>query len=171
VAREVAEALGAPLDVLLVRKLGVPGHEELGAGAIAEGGVAVFNQDVVKHADMTQQDVDRAIDRELQVLRRRLTRIREVHPIVSLSGHMAIIVDDGVATGISARAACRLAKKRGANFVVLATPVAPSDWRERLAGEADTFIAVIESDDFSAVGQFYDDFSPVSDEEVLRCLS
>jgi len=170
VAREVAKALDAPLDVIVVRKLGVPGHEELGLGAIGEDDVVVFNEDVLRMAEVAQDEVDAAIDRETAVLRRRVTQIRAMHPAVPLSGRVVIIVDDGLATGISARAACRVAVKRGAASVVLATPVAPSDWRKRLAGEADAFVAAEESDEFMAVGQFYEDFSPVSDEEVLRCL-
>lgn len=171
VAREVALALAAPLDVIVVRKLGVPGHEELGLGAIAEDGVVVFNEDVVRSADATEDEVDAVIERESSVLRRRITQIRATHPATPLKDRVVIVVDDGLATGISARAACRVAKQRGAASVVLATPVAPSDWRRRLAGEADAFVAVEESDEFMAVGQFYEDFSAVEDEEVLRCLT
>jgi putative phosphoribosyl transferase len=171
VAREVAMALAAPLDVIVVRKLGVPGHEELGLGAIAEDGVVVFNEDVMRSADATEDEVDAVIERESSVLRRRITQIRATHPATPLKDRVVIVVDDGLATGISARAACRVAKQRGAASVVLATPVAPADWRRRLAGEADAFVAVEESDEFMAVGQFYEDFSAVEDEEVLRCLT
>lgn len=171
VAREVAMALAAPLDVIVVRKLGVPGHEELGLGAIAEDGVVVFNEDVMRSADATEDEVDAVIERESSVLRRRITQIRATHPATPLKDRVVIIVDDGLATGISARAACRVAKQRGAASVALATPVAPADWRRRLAGEADAFVAVEESDEFMAVGQFYEDFSAVEDEEVLRCLT
>jgi putative phosphoribosyl transferase len=171
VAREVAMVLAAPLDVIVVRKLGVPGHEELGLGAIAEDGVVVFNEDVMRSADATEDEVDAVIERESSVLRRRITQIRATHPATPLKDRVVIIVDDGLATGISARAACRVAKQRGAASVALATPVAPADWRRRLAGEADAFVAVEESDEFMAVGQFYEDFSAVEDEEVLRCLT
>jgi putative phosphoribosyl transferase len=171
VAREVAMVLAAPLDVIVVRKLGVPGHEELGLGAIAEDGVVVFNEDVMRSADATEDEVDAVIERESSVLRRRITQIRATHPATPLKDRVVIVVDDGLATGISARAACRVAKQRGAASVVLATPVAPADWRRRLAGEADAFVAVEESDEFMAVGQFYEDFSAVEDEEVLRCLT
>jgi putative phosphoribosyl transferase len=171
VAREVAMVLAAPLDVIVVRKLGVPGHEELGLGAIAEDGVVVFNEDVMRSADATEDEVDAVIERESSVLRRRITQIRATHPATPLKDRVVIIVDDGLATGISARAACRVAKQRGAASVALATPVAPADWRRRLAGEADAFVAVEESDEFMAVGQFYEDFSEVEDEEVLRCLT
>lgn len=170
VARAVADALGAPLDVIVARKLGVPGHEELGLGAIAEGGVVVFNDDVLRTCGATSADVDAAIARESAVLRDRVERIRAVHPMVSLTGHTAIVVDDGVATGITARAACRVARARGADAVWLATPVAPTDWRHRLAGAADEYLAVEEAADFGAVGWFYDDFPQVSDAEVLACL-
>lgn len=171
VAREVASSLEAPLDVIVVRKLGVPGHEELGLGAIAEDGIVVFNEDVMRSSDATKDEVDAEIKRESSVLDRRVTQIRAMHPATPLKDRVVIVVDDGIATGISARAACRVARRRGASTVVLATPVAPSDWRRRLAGEADAFVAVEESDEFMAVGQFYADFSAVEDETVLRCLT
>lgn len=170
VAREVARALQAELDVIVVRKIGVPGHEELGLGAIAEEDVVVFNEDVRAGAQVSEQDLEGALARERAVLQQRLARIRESVPQIPVAGRTVIIVDDGVATGIDARAACRVARARGAAHVVLATPVAPDDWRERLAGEADAYVAVEESPFFGAVGEFYDDFRPTSDEEVLACL-
>lgn len=170
VARCVADALGAPLDVIVARKLGVPGHEELGLGAISEEGIVVFNQDVLRVCGASQDEIDAEIDAERATLERRLTSIRAVHPAVPLVGRVVIIVDDGIATGITARAACRVARARGAARVVLATPVAPDDWRRRLASEADALVAVEEQPDFMAVGQFYDDFSTTTDEDVLACL-
>ena len=170
VAKVVAEALQAPLDVIVARKLGVPGHEELGLGAIAEDGVVVFNQDVLRMCGASQADIDREIAIERLTLEQRLAAIRAVHPAVPLAGRLVIIVDDGIATGITARAACRVAHARGAATVVLATPVAPDDWRRRLADAADVLVAVEEAPDFMAVGQFYDDFTSTSDEEVLACM-
>lgn len=170
VAREVADALHAPLDVIVVRKIGVPGHEELGLGAISEDGVVVYNDDVRTAARVPEQELQAALARERATLAQRLQGIRAQLPQAPLAGRTVIIVDDGVATGIDARAACRVARLRGAKRVVLATPAAPDDWRRRLAGEADDFVAVEESPFFGAVGEFYDDFSPTSDEEVLACL-
>lgn len=170
VAAQVAQAYSAPLDVIVVRKLGLPGNEEYGIGAIAEDGIIVLDQTAVRMGRVTQPMISGIIDREMQVLRRRVTKIRSEHKAVPLKGRMAIIVDDGLATGVSARAACRVARHRGASSVVLAVPVAPADWRVTMAGDADMFEALHEADEFEAVGQFYDDFSPVPDEDVLRCL-
>ncbi len=170
VAREVARALHARLDVIVVRKIGVPGHEELGLGALSEDGVVVFNDDVRASARVPARDLEAALGRERANLQRRLVRIRATVPRADIAGRTVIIVDDGVATGIDARAACRVARGRGASQVVIATPVAPDDWRARLSGEADAYVAVEESPYFTAVGQFYEDFAPTSDEEVLECL-
>lgn len=170
VAAEVAQAYDAPLDVIVVRKLGLPGNEEYGIGAIAEDGVIVLDQTAMRLAGVTQPMMSSAIDHEMQVLRRRVTRIRAEHKAVPLEGRMVIIVDDGVATGLSARAACRVARKRGATSVVLAVPVAPADWRRSMTGEADILQTLHEPAEFEAVGQFYGDFAPVPDEDVLRCL-
>lgn len=171
VAKAVAGLLQAPLDVIVVRKLGVPGHEELGLGAVAEDSVVVFNEDVLRTCGATAAEVDAEIDHETAVLHDRVTRIRAAHAAVPLVGRSVLIVDDGVATGISARAACRVARARGAAEVWLATPVAAPDWRDRLAGEADCLVAVEEPGDFGAVGWFYEEFTQVSDDEVLRCLA
>lgn len=171
VAREVAQALHAPLDVIVVRKLGVPGHEELGMGAISEDDVVVFNQDVIDSGGIGKEAVDAALARERRTLDARRDSIRAAHAPVPLKGRTVIVVDDGIATGVDARAACRVARSRGAARVVLAVPVAPADWRERLAREADAFVAVEEDPFFAAVGAYYDDFSPTSDDEVLQCLT
>jgi putative phosphoribosyl transferase len=170
VACEVAQALAAPLDVIVVRKLGLPGNEEYGIGAIAEDGVIVLDQTAMRLAGVTHAVISHTIDREMQVLRRRVTRIREQHKAVPLKGRMVIIVDDGLATGLSARAACRVARQRGASSVVLAMPIAPADWHATMGGDADMFEALHEPNDFDAVGQFYLDFSQTNDEDVLRCL-
>ena len=170
VAAVVARALAAPLDVIVVRKLGVPSHEELGLGAIAEDGVAVFNEEVRALSGVSDAEVQEIIGRQQQVLEQRLERVRAIRPEVTLRDRTVIIVDDGIATGIDARAACRVARTRGAAKIVLAVPAAPADWKERLAGEADEFVACIEERDFMAVGQFYDDFSAVTDEEFLALL-
>ncbi|MFI7006531.1 phosphoribosyltransferase family protein [Streptomyces sp. NPDC050145] len=170
VAAEVARALGAPLDVCLVRKLGVPFQPELGMGAIGEGGVRVINEEVVRTARVTADDLDRVEARERQVLERRARRYRGGRPAVTLDGRTVLVVDDGVATGSTARAACRIARARGAARIVLAVPVAPRDWTARLGTDADDYVCLYAPRDFDAVGQFYADFSQTEDEEVVACL-
>lgn len=170
VACRIAEALDAPLDVIVVRKLALPSDPEFGVGAISEDGVIVFNDEAGDPEALPQDLVSSAINRELQVLRRRVTRIRNLRPAVPLKGRMAIVVDDGVATGVSARAACRVARRRGASSVVLAAAVAPAGWREKLSADADDFQAVVEADPFSTVEGFYASFPELTDEDVQRCL-
>lgn len=170
VAAQVAARLNCPLDVIVVRKLGVPSQPELGLGAISESGVRVFNDDVLALARISAEELDELISREQSALEQRLAQIRAVHPAVGLRDKSVVIVDDGIATGIDARAACRVARARGARQVVLAVPVAPADWRRRLSNEADQLVAVAEPRDFMAVGQFYVDFLPVEDAEMLRYL-
>ena len=167
VAAEVAAALKVPLDVIVVRKLGVPGNPELGMGAIAEESVVVFNDEVVEWAHVNTFDVQSAIGVERRNLLERIDLIRAAVAKQDLTGKTAVVVDDGIATGIDARAACRAARNRGARKVVLATPVAPEGWQRKLEGEADDYVAVLTASDFMAVGQFYEDFSPVDDSEML----
>lgn len=171
VAAEVAKVLGAPLDVIVVRKIGVPGHEELGMGAAAEDGVTAFNDEILQALALTPEALERRVAAAIDQVRARVAGIRAVKPAVELRGHTVVIVDDGVATGIDARAACRCARGRGAAKVILATPIAPTDWTRRLAGEADEFVAVETDSDFAAVGQYYDDFGQTTDAEVLACLN
>ena len=170
VAAEVATALHAPLDVIVVRKIGVPGHEELGMGAAAEDGVTVFNDDILHALALAPDAVQQRVSAALDQVRQRVTAIRAMRPALDLRGRTVVIVDDGVATGIDARAACRCARGRGAAHVVLATPIAPAHWERRLAGEADEYVAVETDADFAAVGQYYEDFGQTTDEEVLECL-
>lgn len=170
VACVVAKTLHAPLDVIVVRKLGVPVNPELGFGAVSEEHVVVFNQEVIRLADIEQIEIDAAIDRERRELNRRVTSIRKRFPEQPLKGRVVIIIDDGIATGIDAKAACRVARARGAARVVLATPVAPRDWKITLAREADDFVAVLEDPGFMAVGAYYLDFTQTSDDEVLTAL-
>ncbi|QNS02322.1 phosphoribosyltransferase family protein [Streptomyces xanthii] len=171
VAAEVARALGAPLDVCLVRKLGVPFQPELGMGAIGEGGVRVINEQVVRGARVTADELGRVEARERQVLERRARRYRGGRPPMSVDGRTVLVVDDGVATGSTARAACRIARAGGAARIVLAVPVAPRDWTARLGEDADDYVCLYAPQDFDAVGQFYDDFSQTEDEEVVACLA
>jgi putative phosphoribosyl transferase len=170
VAAEVAEALGAPLDVCLVRKLGVPYQPELGMGAIGEGGVRVINDEVVRSARATPDDLARVEEHEREVLEARARRYRRGRAPVPVEGRTVLVVDDGVATGSTARAACRIARARGAARIVLAVPVAPKDSAGRLGGDADDVVCVHTPWDFYAIGQFYDDFSQTADEEVVACL-
>ncbi|MGV9253200.1 phosphoribosyltransferase family protein [Streptomyces sp. NPDC003697] len=170
VAAEVAEALGAPLDVCLVRKLGVPFQPELGMGAIGEDGVRVINDAVVREARVTRQQLARVEEHERRVLEQRAARYRGDRTPVAVAGRTAVVVDDGVATGSTARAACRIARERGAARVVLAVPVAPADWTDRLGDDADELVCLDTPWDFFAIGQFYLDFTQTGDDEVAARL-
>jgi putative phosphoribosyl transferase len=170
VAAEVARSLSAPLDVILVRKLGVPQQPELGMGAIGEDGVRVLNPEIIEVAKVSGAALARVEADEREELERRARRFRSVRPRVPLEGRTAVVIDDGIATGSTARAACEVARAHGAARVVLAVPVAPPEWTERLADAADELVAVATPTRFAAIGQFYEDFSQVSDDEVLSCL-
>ncbi len=170
VAAEVARALGAPLDVIVVRKLGVPFQPEVAMGAIGEDGARVISHDLIASAGITLRDVALVEQRERVELERRALRFRRDRPRLSLRGRIAVVVDDGIATGSTAQAACQVARAHGARRVVLAVPVAPQDWTLRLADAADEFVSVETPEHFRAVGQFYADFSPTTDEEVIECL-
>ncbi len=170
VALQVAEALGVPLDVIVVRKLGIPFQPELAMGAIGEDGVRVLNQEVVAIADVSLEELAILERRERTELERRARRFRRDRPRISLRGRTVIIVDDGIATGSTARAACQVARAQGARHIVLAVPVAPPGWTKRIHRDADEFVALETPEPFFAVGQFYADFSATTDEEVAACL-
>jgi putative phosphoribosyl transferase len=170
VARQVADALHAPLDVIVVRKLGVPYQPELGMGAIGEDDALVVNDDIVRMAGVSDEVLAAVEARERTELERRARRFRGSRPRISLEGKIALIVDDGIATGSTARAACQVARAHGARRVVLAVPVAPPGWEARIGRDADELIAVATPEPFGAVGQFYEDFSQTTDEEVVACL-
>ncbi len=170
VAAEVARALDAPLDVIVVRKLGVPFQPELGMGAIGEDGVRIVNDEVVRMAVVSSREVAAVEARERAELERRASRYRGDRSRVALEGCIAVVVDDGIATGSTARAACQVARAQGAARVVLAVPVAPTGWEARIGPDADEFVCVDTPDPFFAIGQFYADFTQVSDDEVVRCL-
>jgi putative phosphoribosyl transferase len=170
VAFEVARALSAPLDVIVVRKLGVPSQPELGMGAIGEDGVRIINHDVIRDAGITERDLADVEQRERAELERRALRYRGDRPRIPLTGRKAIVVDDGIATGSTARAACHVARAHGATHVVLAVPIAPGNWPSKIGGDADEFVSVATARAFFAIGQFYDDFSQTTDEEVISCL-
>ncbi|MFD5899409.1 phosphoribosyltransferase family protein [Streptomyces sp. NPDC060366] len=171
VAAAVAEALNAPLDVCLVRKLGVPFHSELGMGAIGEGGVRVINDDVVRMTGVTEDELAGVEAHEREVLDSRARRYRGGRAPIGLEGRTVLVVDDGVATGSTARAACRIARARGAARIVLAVPVAPRDWTERMGSDADDYVCPYTPRDFYAIGQFYVDFAQTDDDEVVACLA
>ncbi|AOT61696.1 Putative phosphoribosyl transferase [Streptomyces rubrolavendulae] len=171
VAAEVASVLGAPLDVLVVRKLGVPSRPELGFGAIGEGGVRIVNDAVVRAAGVGAEARARVEEAEREVLLERALRYRRDRPGVPLRGRTALLVDDGIATGSTALAACRVARAQGAARVVVAVPVAPPEALALLRREADEVVCLSSPEWFGSVGQWYDDFAQTSDEEVTRLLA
>jgi erythromycin esterase-like protein/predicted phosphoribosyltransferase len=170
VAYEVATALGAPLDVFLVRKLGVPGHEELALGAIASGGVIVLNDDVVRGLNLSATAVQQVAEREAQELHRREETYREGRPMPDLEGKTVIVVDDGLATGSSMRAAILALRQLHPARIVVAVPAAPSSTCQELATEVDEVVCATTPSPFFAVGQSYWDFTQVSDDEVRALL-
>lgn len=170
VAAEVAAALGAPLDVIVVRKLGVPYQPELAMGAVGEGGVMVVNDEVLRHLHMSEAELSTVAAREREVVDVRARRFRPDRPALSLEGKIAIIVDDGIATGSTAHAACSVARAAGAAVVVLAVPVAPADCHAERWPEVDDFVCLQQPHRFYAVGQFYDDFGQTTDDEVAALL-
>lgn len=171
VAWEVAAALGVPLDVVITRKLGSPRHPEFAVGAIGEGGVRIVDDDAIAFSGISAAALHTVEERERIELERRAHRYRSGRVARDLRGKQVLVVDDGVATGSTAIAACRAARLLGAAAVVMATPVAPPDWTERLRGEADDFRAVSTPSPFFAVGQWYVRFDQTSDEEVIQALT
>ncbi len=171
VAFEVARELGAPLDIIIVRKLGVPFQLELAMGAIGEGGVRIVNEEVVAAAGITRAELDAADVRERQELARRAASFRGARERVPLAGRTALIVDDGIATGSTMRAACKVARAQGARRVVVAAPVASPRAVELLRDDADEVIVLHAPERFAAVGEFYRDFMQTSDDEVVRLMA
>ncbi|MFF1356606.1 phosphoribosyltransferase family protein [Streptomyces sp. NPDC058297] len=178
VAFEVARALGAPLDVIVVRKLGVPYQPELAFGAIGEGGVRVLNDDVVRHCGIEPEHIAAVERTERQELERRARRYRGGRPpaadearTVTGEARTVIVVDDGIATGATAAAACQVVRAQGAARVVLAVPVAPPDAVRRLRAVADDVVCLSVPPLFGSVGEWYGDFSQTTDEEVAACLA
>ena len=171
VAYEGAGALGAPLDVFVVRKLGVPGHEELAMGAIASGNVRVLNEDVVAATGVAPDEIERVAARERQTLLAQEHAFRGERPPVDVRDRTAIVVDDGLATGATMRAAVTALRERQAARIVVAVPTAPRETCEALRGLADEVVCASTPDPFMAVGLWYADFAPVSDSEVRELIA
>ena len=171
VAAEVARALAAPLDVVVVRKLGVPGQPELAMGAVGEGGVLVTEDRVLQAAQVTPEDLEQAARRERAELETRLRRFRAGRPRVPVRGRTAVLVDDGIATGSTARAACAVVRALGAARVVLAAPVCAPGSVRALEAEADQLVFLERPPNFRAVGQFYENFRSTEDAAVVELLA
>jgi len=170
VAYEVAKALPAPLDVFVVRKLGVPGREELAMGALASGGVVVLNQHVVNHLGISTDIINRAISREEKELERREREYRDGRPPVNVQGRTVILVDDGLATGSSMRVAATALHEQSPAQIVVAVPVAARSTCEEFETEINRVICAVTPEPFWAVGQWYRGFSQTTDEEVRDLL-
>lgn len=169
VAAEVAEVLEAPLDVILVRKLGAPDQPELAMGAIGEGGVRVLDDRIAGRYDVAE--IDAVEHRERIELERRRQTYRDDRPPFPMAGRTVVVVDDGLATGATAAAACRVVRSHRPRRVVLAVPVAPHGWAERMGDAADEYLAVEEPRGMWAIGRFYEDFRATSDDEVVARLA
>ena len=171
VAAEVARILHAPMEAFVVRKLGVPGHEELAMGAVASGGLRVLQPDLIATLHIAPEEVDAVTRAESREVLRREKLYRGERPFPDLSGETVILVDDGVATGSSMLAALKAIRQRGPATLIAAAPVMSKDAFRALAQVADAAVAVLVPDDFGAVGAWYDDFRPTYDDEVLTWLA
>lgn len=171
VAFEIATALRLPLDIFVLRKLGVPGREELGFGAIASGGVRILDSDTIQALGLTASEIKQVIQAEEWELERREHEYRGGRPPLHVAGLTVILADDGIATGSSMRAAIRALRQMNPARIVLAVPVAPHLTCDRLSSEVDELICLDMPEPFFGVGQFYRDFSQVSDEEVTKLLN
>jgi predicted phosphoribosyltransferase len=172
VAAAIARALNAPLDLVLVRKIGAPFQPELAMGAVADGGheIVVRNEDVIAAAQVREAEFEDARRREVDELSRRRRLYLGDRPRAETIGRVAIVVDDGIATGATMRAALRAVRARQPSKLVLATPVAPVSTLQDLAAEVDEVVCLEAQDDFGAIGQFYKDFRQLADEEVIAIL-
>ncbi len=171
VAFEVAQALAAPLDVFVVRKLGVPGHEELAMGAIASGGVRVINEDVVRALNVSQAVIDASAAREQHELERREAEYRGDRPALDVRGRTIILVDDGLATGATMRAAVGALRKQQPEHLVVGVPVGAADSCREIGQDVDEIVCVETPEPFYSVGAWYRNFSQTSDDEVRRLLN
>jgi len=170
VGYEVARALGVPLDVWVVRKVGVPWHPELGVGAVAEGGYVYISREMVAEIGLDRDELESVIAREQAEVEARVRRFRGERSPPALQGRAVILVDDGIATGGTVRAALRAIKAAGPKHVVLAVPVASPDVLESFASEVDRIVCPLMPEELYAIGVWYEDFGQVSDDEVVRLL-
>jgi predicted phosphoribosyltransferase len=171
VAYEVATALGIPLDVFVVRKLGVPGQPELAMGAIASGGVCVLNEEILRQMQVPRGYIEQVSDSEGEELRRREAAYRAGRPPLDVNGRSVILVDDGLATGSTMRAAVHALRRQHAAHIIVAVPVGSSSACRELQKEADQLICLEQPENFRAVGLWYDDFRQTTDEEVRQLLA
>lgn len=169
IAAEIALAWGLPFDVLIVRKIGIPGHDEVAMGAIAGDGIKVLDHDLISHLKLNEDQVEAVIRRESAELQRREKLYREGKPRQDFNDRNVILVDDGIATGSTMLAAINLLRAQGARRIIVATPVAALNAAMLLRAKADDVFTVIEPKYFKAVGQWYEDFSEINDEQV-KCL-
>jgi putative phosphoribosyl transferase len=170
VALEVARALGAPLNIFVARKVGAPGHREFGIGAVAEGGVSIFDERSVSRLGLSRAQLEELVEAEERELRRRVEIYRTGRPLPDLKNREVILIDDGLATGVTAQAALQSLDRVGAARLVLAVPVCAPQTRDRLAPFADEVVCLVCSEPFIAVGLFYEDFSQTTDAEVMELV-
>ncbi len=170
VAREVAEKIGAPLDVMVVRKLGVPGWEELAMGAIASGGVRVLNHDVMRSLHISEKALEKEVGLEMKELKRRELAYRGHAGAPEVKGRTVLLVDDGIATGSTMRAAVEALRLQGAAAIVVAVPVAAADTCREIESTVDRLVTLMRPEVFGAVGHWYEQFPQVEDEEVREIL-
>jgi putative phosphoribosyl transferase len=170
VAYEVATALKAPLDVFIVRKLGVPGNEELAMGAIASGGIRTLNSSVIQHLNIPEEAIEAVAAREGEELRRRERLYRGDKPSPTISGRIVILIDDGLATGSTMKAAIAALRRQNPAKIVVAVPTAPADTCDELQHEADEVICAVTPEPFYAVGLWYENFEQTTDAEVTELI-
>jgi predicted phosphoribosyltransferase len=170
VAFEVAQALGAPLDVFIVRKLGMPNYQELAIGAIASGGVRVLNEELIRTAGISQDDIEAVTAAEERELNRRLRSYRGDRPLPDISGRTIILIDDGLATGSTMQAAVTALRQEGPAAIVVAVPIAPPETCDAFRELVDEVVCAVTPEPFYGVGLWYQDFSQTSDEEVHELL-
>ncbi len=171
VAAEIVRKLDAELDLLIVRKLGLPWHPELAMGAIASGGIRILNEDVIRHGGVTESDLAEVERQELQELDRRMHAYRGDRPAPMVKGRSLILVDDGIATGATMLAAVEAARQQQPSEIIVAVPVAPPKTIEQLEQVADKVVCLLAPANFYAIGSWYSDFSQTSDEEVRELLA
>ncbi|HAZ7573348.1 phosphoribosyltransferase [Legionella sp. PATHC032] len=171
VAAMISEVINAPLDLMIVRKLGVPGHEELAFGALASNKIKVYNEELLQYLQLSQKDINQVISQEENELARRNRAYRGDKPFPDLKNKIIILVDDGIATGASMRAAVLALRKESPKKIIVAVPVAPEDMNDMMKNVADEYVCLISPLSFNAVGLWYEDFSQTEDEEVLYLLS